>query len=127
MPQSKDSNKRKAVLRREVFTAWILLSAPIVGFVAYLITYLGLHIGQSQLPLVAAMLMAISCLLLMSWMFITHTDADWRKTTRFIAFGLIFEGAVLFMTRASWKGASDYFGAGSILIGMVLLFGAKKH
>ena len=127
MRLSQDSNNRKAVQRREVFTAWILLSAPIIGFVAYLIAYLGLQIGQGNIPLVAAMALAVSCLLLLSWMFIIHTDADWRKTAKFIGFGLIFEGAVLFMTRASGKEASIYFGAGSILIGLILLFGSKKH
>jgi hypothetical protein len=127
MPQFQDSNKRKAVQRREVFTAWILLSAPIIGFVAYLIAYLGLHVGQSNLPLVAALTLAVACLFLLSWMFIFHTDADWRKTTRFIAFGLLFEGAVLLLTHASGRAGSIYFGVGSILVGLTLLFGAKKH
>ncbi len=86
-----------------------------------------MQIGQGNIPLVAAMALAVSCLLLLSWMFIIHTDADWRKTAKFIGFGLIFEGVVLFMTRASGKEASIYFGAGSILIGLILLFGSKKH
>lgn len=127
MSQSKDSNERKAVQRREVFTAWALLSAPIIGFVAYLTVYLGMTVGQGNAPLLLAVVLAVSCLLLVSWLFISQTDADWRVTTRFIASGLLFEGLVLFMTRATGREASIYFGAGSIVIGIALLLAAKKH
>ncbi len=122
-----DSNKKKSMQRREVFTAWVLLSAPITGFVAYLVAYLGLHIGQSNAPLVSALTLAVACLLFLSWAFISHTDADWRKTTRFIAFGLLFEGLILVSVVTAGRGASLYFGFGSMAIGLVLLFGAKRH
>ena len=122
-----DSNTKKAVQRREVFTAWILLSAPIVGFVAYLLVYLGLQIGVGNAPLMAALTLSVACLFFLSWTFVNYTQADWRKTTRFIAVGLLFEGIVLLMARASGREASIYFGAGSILIGVVLMLAAKRH
>jgi hypothetical protein len=122
-----ESNRRKAVQRREVLTAWFLLSSPMIGFVAYLTMYLGLHVGAGNLPLFAAVFLAVVCLFLLSWVFISHTEADWRKTTRFIAFGLLFEGIVLVMTRTSGREASIYFGIGSLVVGLVLLFGAKRN
>jgi uncharacterized membrane protein len=127
MSQSQDSNKRKAVQRREVLTAWILLSAPLIGFVAYLIAYLGTTFGQGNAPMLGAMLFAVTCLLLVCWLFIANTDADWRKTTRFIAIGLVFEGIVLFAARSTGREASVYFGLGSITIGLILIFAAKRH
>ena len=127
MRHHQDSNNRKAVQRREVFTAWFLLSAPLIGFVAYLLAYLGLHFGGSIAPIIAAVILAVSSLFLVSWLFISQTDADWRKTTRFIAIGLIFEGFVLFATKASGGEASVYFGVGLAIIGLTLLLAAKKH
>ncbi len=122
-----DSNNWKSMQRREILTAWAMLSAPITGFVAYLVVYLGLQIGQSNAPLVAAICVAVISLFFLSWAFISHTHADWRKTTRFIAFGLMLEGAALIMTRISGHGVSIYFGFGSIAVGLGLLFGAKKY
>ena len=113
--------------RREIFTAWVLLSAPLIGFVAYLLGYLGLQLGNGNMPLVFALSLAIVCLFFLAWLFISFTDADWRKTTRFIATGLLFEGFVLWMTRTSGREASLYFGIGSAMIGVILLLAAKKH
>jgi hypothetical protein len=127
MSRYQDSNNRKAVQRREVFTAWVLLSAPMIGFVAYLLAYLGLQIGQGNAPIVAALMLTVACLFFLSWLFIDHTQADWVKTTRFIAIGLIFEGFVLWMARATGHAGSIYFGIGSVVVGLLLLLFAKKH
>ena len=113
--------------RREVFTAWALLSAPLIGFVTYLLGYLGLRLGSSNLPLLLALSLAVVCLFFLAWLFISFTDADWRKTTRFIATGLLFEGFVLWMTRTSGREASLYFGIGSAVVGLILFLAAKKH
>ena len=127
MSRLQDSNQRKAVQRREVFTAWILLSIPILGFGAYLMTALGLQIGAYNAPLIVALLMSVACLLALSWTFIHHTQADWVKTTRFIAAGLIFEGLVLGIARASSHDFSVYFGIASVVLGLILLPFAKKN
>ena len=98
-----------------------------IGFVAYLIAYLGLQIGQGNVTLVAALMLTVSLLFLVSWMFISQTHADWVKTTRFIALGLIFEGFVLYMARSTGREASLYFGIGAAVIGLLLLVFAKRH
>ena len=127
MSHAHDSNNRKAVQRREVFTAWILLSTPMIGFVAYLLAYLGLNVESGITPLVAALILTVACLFFLSWVFISYTQADWVKTTRFVAVGLIFEGFVLGMTRAPGREASVYFGVGSVVIGLMLILSAKRH
>ena len=127
MSRYQDSNNRKVVQRREVLTAWVLLSAPMIGFVAYLLAYLGLQVGQGNAPIVAALILTVACLFFVSWLFISHTRADWVKTTQFIAIGLIFEGFVLYMSRTTGHAGSVYFGIGSVAIGLILLLMAKRH
>lgn len=106
---------------------WILLSAPIVGFVLYLQLALGLHLSQDETPLLMAMIVAIVSLFFVSWMFLSHASRDWRKCARFMACAFIFEGLVLYMTRNSGGQGSLYFGIGTVVAGLLTLFGSLKH
>lgn len=116
------------MMRREVLAVWILLSAPIVGFVAYLQIALGLQMAQDQFPLLTAMVIAIVSLFFLSWAFLSHSgNWDWRTCARFMSVAFLFEGVALALTRNSGGHGSLYFGIGTILAGLVLFFGAKKH
>jgi glucose uptake protein GlcU len=123
----KDIHAKKAIQQREIGTAWLFLSAPIVGFVAYLVQFANFKVGDTNTLLFLAVALTVLCLFFLSWTFIVFTDADWRKTARFIATGLLFEGVVLFTTRTTGHEASFYFGFGSIVFGLLILFGAKKN
>ncbi|MBI1332058.1 MAG: hypothetical protein GC165_04170 [Armatimonadetes bacterium] len=115
------------MLRREVFAVWILLSTPIVGFVAYLLIALGLHLGPGQTPLFGAMAVAVVSLFFLSWTFLSHSDWDWRASARFMAVAFIFEGIVLALTRNSGGTGSLYFGVGTMIAGIIMLLGSRKH
>ena len=98
-----------------------------IGFVAYILACLGLQVGLYSAPIVAALILTVACLFLVSWLFISHTQADWVKTTQFIAVGLIFEGFVLSLSRATGNAGSIYFGTGTFIAGIFLLLLAKRH
>ncbi len=122
-----DVDAKEAIQQREIATAWLFLSAPIVGFVTYLVQFANFKVGDTNTLLFLAVALTVLCLFFLSWTFIIYTDADWRKTARFIAAGLLFEGIVLIATRSSGHEASLYFGFGSIVFGLLILFGAKKN
>lgn len=113
--------------RREVLAVWILLSAPIVGFLVYLSTVVGLQFNHEQMPLLASMVASVVSLFFLSWMFLSHASRNWQSCARFMAIAFMFEGFVLVMTRNSGGVGSVAFGVGTLIAGLALFLGAKKH
>ena len=115
------------MLRREVLVVWVLLSAPIVGFVTYLQLNLDSQMGHDKMPLLIAMGVAVVSLFFLSWAFLSHMSRDWRKCAQFMSIAFGFEGIVLFVTQNSGGKASLYFGIGTIVAGIVLFLGSRKN
>jgi CHASE2 domain-containing sensor protein len=113
--------------RREVFAVWVLLSAPVVGFVLYLLLALGFQARSDQFPIIAALLAALVSLFFLSWTLLSHTEMDWRRCARFVAGAFVFEGIALTLTRPTTGNGSLYFGIGTILAGLILFISSKKH
>ena len=120
-------SKNSMMLRREVLAVWVLLSAPLIGFVGYLILALRMQMMHDQLPLMVAMSVAVISLFFLSCTFLSHMSRDWRKCARFMSVAFWFEGIVLLVTQNSGGKGSLYFGVGTIVAGLILYFGSKKN
>ena len=114
-------------MRREILTVWVLLSAPIVGFIIYLSLAIGLTFGGADGLLLAAMGLSVISLFFLSWMFLkTHPD-DWRTNARFVGSVLIFEGLSLGSVSRALGNAALGFGIGSALIGLLVVVASRRH
>jgi len=113
--------------RREVFAVWVLLSAPIIGFVLYLLIALGIKLGNENLPLTLALLATVVSLFFLSWTFLAHASTDWRTCARFMSVAFVFEGAVLASTKLPYTSVHLYFGIGSIIAALILFLATLKH
>lgn len=114
-------------MRREIFTVWVLLSAPLVAFIVYLFLALGLTFGGTDGLLLSAMILSIVSLFFLSWLFVSQMGSDWRHCARFMAMALMFEGVVLALTKASTGSGGMIFGVTTFLAGMILVLAARKH
>ncbi len=108
--------------RREVLTVWILLSAPIAGFVAYVMLASG---GSNNPLLMLASAFASACLLFLSWTFLAHRRDNWRISARFMAFVLLVEGLAFTVTHGSVGVGALVFGVGTLLVGTILLLSSS--